>query len=42
MKSVQKATLDHTHTRTHAHWGWPSGALVFGKLPVPGRPADLD
>ena len=22
--------------------GWSGGAMVLGKLPVPGRPADLD
>ena len=24
------------------HWGWPGGAMVLGKLPVPGRPTNLD
>ena len=23
-------------------WGWSGGAKVLGKLPVPGRPTDLD
>ena len=23
-------------------WGWLGGAMALGKLPVPGRPADLD
>ena len=23
-------------------WGWSGGAKVLGKLPVPGRPANLD
>ena len=23
-------------------WGWSGGAMVLGKLPVPGRPACLD
>ena len=23
-------------------WGWLGGAKVLGKLPVPGRPTDLD
>ena len=23
-------------------WGWSGGAMVLGKLPVPGRPANLD
>ena len=23
-------------------WGWSGGAMVLGKLPVPGRPAYLD
>ena len=23
-------------------WGWSGGAMVQGKLPVPGRPANLD
>ena len=22
-------------------WGWSGGAMVLGKLPVPGRPTDL-
>ena len=25
-----------------AYWGWSSGAMVLGKLPVPGRPTNLD
>ena len=25
-----------------ADWGWSGGAMVLGKLPVPGRPTDLD
>ena len=23
-------------------WGWSGGAMVLGKLPVPGRPTSLD
>ena len=23
-------------------WGWSDGAMVLGKLPVPGRPINLD
>ena len=23
-------------------WGWSGGAMVLGKLPVPGRPTNLD
>ena len=23
-------------------WGWSGGAKVLGKLPVPGRPTNLD
>ena len=23
---------------TDCHWGWSGGAMVLGKLPVPGRP----
>ena len=22
----------------NSHWGWSGGAMVLGKLPVPGRP----
>ena len=25
-----------------ASWGWSGGAKVLGKLPVPGRPIDLE
>ena len=25
-----------------AHAAWSDGAMVLGKLPVPGRPTDLD
>ena len=25
----------------HTYWGWSGGAMVLGKLPVPGRPAIL-
>ena len=31
-------------TLTHAfsdYWGWSGGAMVLGKLPVPGRPTIL-
>ena len=29
----------HTHTHTHTHIkGWSGGAMVLGKLLVPGRP----
>ena len=24
------------------YWGWSGGAMVLGKLPVPGRPTCLD
>ena len=34
--------MHHTHTYTHTHshtfGGWSRGAMVLGKLPVPGRP----
>ena len=23
-------------------WGWSGGAMVLGKLPVPGRPTNVD
>ena len=23
-------------------WGWSGGAMVLGKLPVPGRPTNLN
>ena len=26
----------------HPSLGWSDGAMVLGKLPVPGRPTDLD
>ena len=25
-----------------SNWGWSGGAMVLGKLPVPGRPTCLD
>ena len=25
----------------HFNWGWSGGAMVLGKLPVPGRPTIL-
>ena len=25
-----------------SQWGWSGGAMVLGKLPVPGRPTSLD
>ena len=30
------------HVQLHVHWGWSAGAMVLGKLPVPGRPTYLD
>ena len=27
---------------TDTFWGWSGGAMVLCKLPVPGRPANLD
>ena len=30
-----------THTVPSATWGWSGGAMVLGKLPVPGRPTIL-
>ena len=26
---------------SHQQWGWSGGAMVLGKLPVPGRPTIL-
>ena len=26
------------NARYHHRWGWSGGAMVLGKLPVPGRP----
>ena len=26
----------------NAGWGWSGGAMVLGKLPVPGRPTNFD
>ena len=28
-------------TKTARAWGWLGGAMVLGKLPVPGRPSNL-
>ena len=27
---------------TDTIWGWLGGTIVLGKLPVPGRPTDLN
>ena len=27
---------------TNGSWGWSAGAIVLDKIPVPGRPANLD
>ena len=38
-------TLDYNQIifqRSLAHEGWLVGAMVLGKLPVPGRPTNLD
>ena len=35
-----KELSDYVHRITT--WGWSGGAKVLGKLPVPGRPTDLD
>ena len=30
------------HYIQDSSWGWSGGAMVLGKLPVPGRPTNLD
>ena len=30
------------HQICFSSWGWSGGAMVLGKLPVPGRPTNLD
>ena len=27
---------------SYSNWGWWGGAMVLGRLPVPGRPTNLD
>ena len=34
-------THEHLTIHTQLSWGWSGGAKVLGKLPVPGRPANL-
>ena len=39
------SSLEEIDKQTACHkklWGWSGGAMVLGKLPVPGRPAYLD
>ena len=31
----------HTQAKATKSWGWSGGAMVLGKLPVPGRPTIL-
>ena len=38
--SLTKSTL--LIKSTAKNWGWSGGAKVLGKLPVPGRPTNLD
>ena len=32
----------HFSLKPFHSWGWSGGAMVLGKLPVPGRPTNLD
>ena len=34
--------LEYGFAHSFAYWGWSGGAMVLGKLPVPGRPTCLD
>ena len=36
------AYLDRGCIDSNRGWGWSGGAKVLGKLPMPGRPTDLD
>ena len=35
---IFKGSLNITSINLHVKWGWSGGAMVLGKLPVPGRP----
>ena len=39
---VKDVLLHHETTSPHKARGWSGGAMVLGKLPVPGRPTNLD
>ena len=40
-KNDFKLSLPCLYITSYETWGWSGGAKVLGKLPVPGRPADL-
>ena len=42
---IMHSRLQQVRTKLHlifTGWGWSGGAMVQGKLPVPGRPTNLD
>ena len=39
MHKLEYATLSN---ELGHKWGWSGGSMVLGKLPVPGRPTNLD
>ena len=47
---VRKNEQSNPHSWNHvsvlnlqkSNWGWSGGAMVQGKLPVPGRPTNLN
>ena len=39
---VKDVLLHHDNAIPHKARGWLGGAMVLGKLPVPGRPTSLD
>ena len=41
-KVIQWVILSHHVNHVHALRGWSGGAMLMGKLPVPGRPTNLD
>ena len=40
-RSNRSLTLVKGHSDFKVKWGWSGGAMVQGKLPVPGRPTIL-
>ena len=39
---VKDVLLPHENASPHKARGWSGGAMVLRKLPVPGRPTNLD
>ena len=42
VKSTSKSPSGSQSSQSSSSWGWSGGAMVLGKLPVPGRPTYLD